>query len=176
MQITGKAYYDDGRVAAGVRLLLVHVGFGGASTTLATAETGADGSYTATIISTITPLNLQIRLTGQGVVPRHTATALVPPVPPPATDIALTKVRYSVPAGADDHAVINIVVPADHAPLGTEYTRLTGDLNPYVGTATLIRAREDGTTNDLTLLNRSSGWDARLIALAATAARLNRVT
>ncbi len=269
MQITGRAYFDDGRAAGQVALLFVHVGFGGTSTTLATAETGADGTYSATFTTDITPLNLQVRLAGPetstttglslppgdvidvpavgstaadpdrtttlslpsapaaddttiridpalaraqlnaaaaagspatstppaGTPPRPSSTpppgSTTPPAgttppggvqaPPggvrvPVAEIALTAVRYAVPTGVDEQTVINLVVPASHAPLAAEYTRLTGDVSPYLGSGTLVRAREDGTTNDLTLLNRASGWDARLIALAATAARLTRVT
>ena len=262
MQITGRAYFEDGRAAGHVVLLFVHVGFGGTNTPLATAQTTADGSYAATVTTDIAPLNLQIRFAapdpaGGGPVATRppadvAATAGTPPsvappsvtpptavmparasndvtlrmdpavgqvrgptgaatvaaaaalqpgtaqpgtaqpstappgTPPPGSNqpggapvpsgTALTAVRYAVPTGPNDQTVINLVVPASHSPLATEYARLAGDVRPYLAGGTLGQAHEDGTTNDLTLLNRSSGWDARLIALAATAAQLNHVT
>lgn len=60
--------------------------------------------------------------------------------------------------------------------LEAEYKRLSADLLPHLDNqmANLRHAREDADQKDLTALNRLTGWDARLLALAAQAENLNQ--
>lgn len=69
--------------------------------------------------------------------------------------------------------VVNLVLPDDLQPAAAEYRRLSDALMPCIGTmSALAQAREDATQRDVTVLNRATGWDARLIAMAATSEKL----
>ncbi|MDH4137551.1 MAG: Tc toxin subunit A, partial [Anaerolineae bacterium] len=69
---------------------------------------------------------------------------------------------------------LNLIAPGTLQPLAAEYLRLTNDLKPHVGEMrNLANVKEDAKIQDLTVLNRTTGWDARLIALAATTERLS---
>ncbi len=71
-------------------------------------------------------------------------------------------------------AVINLIAPSVLQPLAAEYQRLLSDLMPHVRKRTkLAEAKENDAQQDLTILNRTTGWDARLIALAAITERLS---
>jgi len=71
-------------------------------------------------------------------------------------------------------AVLNLVAPTSLQPLAAEYQRLSADLTSHVGQMMkLAEAKENAERQDITLLNRVTGWDARLIALASSAAKLS---
>jgi hypothetical protein len=68
------------------------------------------------------------------------------------------------------HALSLLASPQADQP---EYVRLSADLVGQVGELTrLAQAREGAERQDLTMLSRSTGWDPRLIALAANSERL----
>ncbi len=74
---------------------------------------------------------------------------------------------------AAKHDVLNVIAPANIQVLNPEYQRLTEALTPHIGPMSeLAGAKENDERQDLTLLNRATGWDARLVALAATTERL----
>jgi hypothetical protein len=154
MQVTGRALTEHGKPAGGVALQLVHVGFGGRTTTLAELETGPDGSYTARFTVRVRPVNLQVTT----------------PSPVARSGLPLTSVIHDAP----DQLELNLVVPGA-APTG-EYARLTGEVGRFLGDLPLHQAREDAQVRDLTLLHRSSRWDARLLATAARAGGLAETT
>lgn len=86
---------------------------------------------------------------------------------------ALSRVKYQ----PGPSVTLNLVAPAKLSPPTPEYTLLMADLASHVGQAgKLGDAREDEQCQDLTWLHQASGWDARLIALAATADRLGGST
>ncbi|MEO9365083.1 MAG: hypothetical protein ABI341_03135, partial [Nitrososphaera sp.] len=86
-------------------------------------------------------------------------------------EIALTKPLSGLTA--EERGSLNLVVPADAQPLEAEYHRLVKDLTPHVGELRrLAEAKENAERQDLTVLHRATGWDARLIALAAISERL----
>ncbi|MFB7287798.1 neuraminidase-like domain-containing protein [Actinacidiphila glaucinigra] len=69
---------------------------------------------------------------------------------------------------------LNLVAPASLQPLDVEFRRLTSDLKPLVGDLTkLAGTTETADRPMLSILNRHTGWDARLIALAANGQRLS---
>jgi hypothetical protein len=71
-------------------------------------------------------------------------------------------------------SVVNLVAPTSLQAPATEYQRLSASLVPLVGQLPkLADARETNERHDITILNRATGWDARLIAMAATAERLS---
>jgi hypothetical protein len=208
MQISGRAYFDDGRPAADVTLRFVSVGFNGRADVLAETSTGGDGAYSVTVQHE-GPVNLEVRaVTDGGRVNRapgagpsragtpsaddeptvrldpHTVdtlrsaeTARVRTVvrqAGEASEIRLTGVRHGLQGRFD--GPLNVVVPARLRPMAGEYERLDDDVRPHLGDARLRSAVEDGVTNDLTLLSSATSWDARLLALAATADKLSRGT
>jgi len=66
---------------------------------------------------------------------------------------------------------MNLVAPGKVKPLAPEYQRLVADVGKEIGRPEALgEAREDDERQDLTLLHRATGWDARLLALAAIAA------
>lgn len=92
-------------------------------------------------------------------------------VKPDGKEIPLTKPLHGLTA--DERASLNLVVPADAQPLEAEYRRLVKDLTPHVGQMRrLAEAKENKERQDITVLHRATGWDARLIALAAITERL----
>ena len=157
-------YIADGRVARqnglpadGLTLFFYHKEFGGDERLLseggAEPKTDAQGAFTLTYDPKGVPINLEVRIKD----PQDNAK-----------EIPLAKPRFN----ANPHETFNLVVGA--APAGkAEYGRLSEDLTPHVGQMTkLAGAKETKERQDLSVLNRATGWDARLIALAATAERL----
>ena len=86
-------------------------------------------------------------------------------------EVTLTKPLSGLTA--EERADLNLVVPAEAQPLAAEYRRLARDLTPHVGQIRrLAEAKETGERQDITVLHRATGWDARLIALTAITERL----
>jgi hypothetical protein len=87
----------------------------------------------------------------------------------PAAEAA---VRYNAAAETE----IDVVVPADNLGLPDEHTRLTGELTaqlpPAAGPARLAELREGDGRADITYLANKTGWDARMVAMAALSDRL----
>jgi hypothetical protein len=149
--IQGRLLLDYGLPAAGVKLLLYKVGFAGQDTLLQEVQTDASGAYSITYEGVAGPTaNLQLRV-----------------LDPNENLITVSATKFG--AGASE--TLNVVVPGSVAPLASEYDRLAADLGSIGGPPSLARAEESTVQQDLTLLNETTGWDARLLALAATAAK-----
>jgi len=157
MQVQGRVHIADGRPADGVVLTFYRRGFGGTATSLGTATTGRAGSYSVTLEPRTLPLHLEVRAAGAG------------------TRSEYSLLETTVEAG---RAVVelNLVLPAQARPLEPEYLRLSADLTPHLEGRRLGEALERAERRDLTLLSRSSRWDARYIALAAAADTLAQTT
>ncbi|MBS1789171.1 MAG: hypothetical protein JST85_15710 [Acidobacteria bacterium] len=89
-------------------------------------------------------------------------------------EVSLSDTKFA----ANTYEIMNLVVPAKLKPLDSEYQRLTKDINDYFGAKPggndpLAGAKETEGRRDLSVLNRATGWDARLIALAAKASKLS---
>ncbi len=155
-RIEGRLFFEDGRRAAGVRLRLYAESLGGAEKKLADAETDGQGFFHVIYDPPAQAAGLEIRaVNGRG------------------AEIALSKPLLN----PGPHSILNLVAPRSLQPLEPEYDRLTSDLVQEVGTlARLGQIREDEERRDITLLRQATGWDARLIALAATAVRLGAET
>src|SRR5262249_26876316 len=79
--------------------------------------------------------------------------------------------------GAQAEEVLNLVVPSTVQPLAPEFQRLAADMEKSIGgVANLARAVEKSDRQDLTLLNQTTNWDARLMSLAAVAAQQTQST
>ncbi|XXY16741.1 neuraminidase-like domain-containing protein [Sorangium sp. So ce216] len=150
--ITGVVLEANGLPARGLVVSAHHLGFGESSPRLGTATTDAEGRYALAYDPGATGVNLELRIDD-----RQSA----------GKQIALARPRFRAAA----REVVNLRAPT--SPLAPEYRRLSADLTPHVGSMTrLAGAREDGERRDLTVLSRTTGWDARLIALAAMSERL----
>jgi hypothetical protein len=147
-KMEGRVVLEHGLPATGLQLRLYQRGFGGIEKALQEVKTDATGRYTAAYKIAEGTANVELRaVVGQ-------------------KEIPLSKTRF----GAAQTDRLNVVAPSAVQPLAAEYTRLTADLTEQLGDLNkLADARENDERRDLSVLNRATGWDARLIALAATA-------
>ena len=156
--MSGQITMDYGLPANAVTVRLYSIGFGGVATKLAEVKTDANGVYSLPYTAPTTGSNLEVRaVNAQG------------------QETTISSTIYN--AGA--RAILNLVAPASVQPLTAEFARLSADVQTAIGgtgVANLANAQESATQQDLTLLNSSTGWDARLLALAATAAKQASVT
>jgi peptidoglycan hydrolase-like protein with peptidoglycan-binding domain len=152
-EVSGRLFMDYGLAANGITARLYSIGYGGAATKLAEAKTDANGVYSLPYTPPAAGANIEVRVANaQGV--ETTVSSLI----------------YNAPA----QQVMNLVVPASVQTLTPEFQRLSADVQSVIGSSgiqNLATAQETDSQQDLTLLNQSTGWDARLLALAATAAQ-----
>ncbi|PSL45405.1 virulence plasmid A protein [Chitinophaga niastensis] len=86
--------------------------------------------------------------------------------------IGKSDIRYN--AGSAE--TINVILHSAQVPVTSEYDRLTGDLQPNLGGIALKDLQENQNNSHITLLSNKTGWDARAVAMAAQANKLNAVT
>ena len=156
--VSGRLSMDYGLAGNGVTVRLYSIGYGGVATKLAETKTDGNGVYSLAYPPPTAAANVEVRV-----------------VDAQGRETTVSSVVYSAPA----QTVLNLVAPANVQPLTAEYDRLSADVQGAIGgtgIAQLATAQESGAQQDLTLLNQSSGWDARLLALAATAAQLSATT
>ena len=153
--LEGYILLENGLPAQDLELLIYNRGFGGQDTLLSEdrtkPKTNEQGYYFLAYNPGDTSVNLEVRIKD----PKDAQK-----------EIPLSKPRYRASA----HETLNLVAPT--TPLEAEYRRLSADLTAYLGRRKLADAKENSDRQDLTVLNRATGWDARLIALAATTERL----
>ncbi len=152
--IEGRIVLEDGRAAEGLRLRLYRRDFDGKKTPpLAEATTLEAGHYA-----------MPYELGGRA------ASLEVRAVANKDEEVLLSKPLNDL----GERAEVNLVAPSNLQPLDPEYQRLELDLKPHVKEMkNLKHAKEDDERQDITHLNRVTGWDARLIALASNAAKLS---
>ncbi|MBD1847608.1 hypothetical protein H6F89_30255 [Cyanobacteria bacterium FACHB-63] len=154
-RIEGRILLEHGLPAQNLKLRLYRHDFGGTETSLKETTTDEYGIYSLPYDAGDRSISLSVRA-----------------VDSEGREIPLSKILYDIAKGKA--AVLNLVAPSALQPLATEYQRLTEDLTPYVGEmGRLANASENAERQDLSILNRNTGWDARLIAMAATAANLS---
>lgn len=152
-QLTGTILLEHGLPAEKIKLRLYRHDFGGKSTKLGETITLAGGQYAFSFDPGGKAASLEVRAV-KG-----------------SKEIPLSKTLDDL--GGESSTVLNLLAPGDLQPLAAEYQRLATDLTPHVGQIKkLADAKENSKRQDLTVLNRATGWDARLIALAATTERL----
>lgn len=153
--IEGAILLEHGQPAEKFKLRLYRRDFGGNATLLDETTTVAGGRYAFSYDSKGKALSLEVRaVDGAG------------------NETPLSKPVNDLPGEA--RPALNLAAPAVLQPLAAEYQRLTEDVLPLVGELkNLASAKENAEQQDLTVLNRASGWDARLLACAATAQRLS---
>jgi len=154
-KVAGRILLDHGLPADGVALRFYHKDFGG-EVQLGETRTDGQGAYALSYNSLGKAVNLEVRV-----------------VDSTGKETPLSETKFSV---TKDES-LNLVAPASVQPLAAEYQRLSADVGGRIGgIANLSLARETGERQDLTLLNQSTGWDARLISLAANANKISSET
>jgi hypothetical protein len=155
--LVGILIFDHGLPAAGITTRLYSVGFGGNDMKLGETKADAQGAYSISYnFPPGTSPSLQVRV-----------------LDPSGNEVTISNTKFN----AQTLETLNLVVPSSVQPLLPEYQRLAADLDKTVGgIANLGQAQEGPARQDLTLLNQSTNWDARLVALAATAAQQTPVT
>lgn len=154
-RIEGRMMLEHGLPATGVKLRLYQRAFGDAPPTLLNeTATFEGGQYAFEYAPGTQALSLEVRAldsTGK--------------------EVVLTKPLNNLVREAN--AEVNLIAPSTLQPLAPEYRRLASALIPHVGSMDkLAGAKETEEHQDLTVLNRATGWDARLIALATNSERL----
>jgi len=146
--LSGRLFFDHGLPAAHVPVRLYAVGFAGADRMIKETTTNDQGLYE---FSYPPATNLQIRVVDGD---------------RKELSVSGTKCR---PALSDR---LNLVVPSRVKPMASEFERLSDDVSRFSGDLlSLGKAKEGGERRDVSLLSCSTNWDARLVALMATAAR-----
>jgi hypothetical protein len=148
--VSGRIYLESGLPVGGLTIRAYRRGFGGTAEPVGSTETAPDGGYRLTF-DVPGEANLELRAVG-----------------PNQKEIPLTGVAFRVASGD----VLNLVAPPAVRPQDTEFDRLRADVARHLDDRPLRDAQETGDRPDLTLLQENSGWDARLVALAASAERL----
>ncbi|HEU4891609.1 MAG TPA: neuraminidase-like domain-containing protein [Vicinamibacterales bacterium] len=154
--LLGTLAFDNRLPAASVTVRAYHIGFAGEAVRLGEDVTDAKGAYQISYGSNAPTVNLQVRA-----------------LDPAGKEVTISATKYNA-ASAE---ALNLVVPGSVAAPAPEHARLSGDLKASIGDVSkLAQAEENGNRRDLTLLSQSTKWDARLIALAATAAQQSAVS
>jgi hypothetical protein len=150
--LQGHVVLDNGVSAQGLRLRLYRVAIGGVETRLAEVTAAEDGSYRLGY-DTARGGALQIRA-----------------VDGADKETAISDLLYDL--GDGDPPDVNLVAPGSLLPEPSEYRRLADDVKAHYGEmADLAKLRESDERRDLSGLSSETTWDARLLALAADAAR-----
>jgi hypothetical protein len=156
-RIEGQVVFAYGLPAEKLKLRLYRLDFGGNFTLMRETLTLADGFYAFDYDTAGQAPVLEIRTVKNAVEPGEEI-----PLSMPLKDL-----------GNEPSITVNLIAPATLQPLAGEYDRLSADLIPHiVEMAKLADVQEDDKRQDLTVLNRVTGWDARVIAMAASTERL----
>ena len=148
----GTLVLDDGTAAAGITTRLYSIGYGGAATLLGQATSTSTGAWSISyrkLPSAAT--NLQVRVLDST-----------------GAEVTLSTTQYNT--GATQ--TLNLVVPSSVQPPAPEFEQLSATMTKSIdGVSRLSIAQENVAQQDLTLLNQTTSWDARLTALGALAAQ-----
>lgn len=154
--LAGALVFESGRTAAGQRLRLYSRAFGGTAKLLDEKMAAGDGQYEFEVPAGITALEI-----------RAVDTA--------GNEVPLTGTVDDL--GKAPNAWLELVAPSSLDPVKSEFARLAAAIRAEIDDlGGLAKAREAGGRRDITLLNRATGWDARLIALAAQAVKASAAT
>lgn len=153
-RIEGRIILEHGLPAQNLKLRLYRREFGGKTALLAETQTLSGGQYAFSFDQGTPRASLEVRAVHE------------------EEEILLSKpLNY---LGEKGTVTVNLVAPRKLQLLDPEYQMLKADISPIVGDMLKLKdIQENEERQDLTTLNRSTGWDARLLALASLAARLS---
>ena len=153
--ISGRILFEYGLPASNIVVRAYSRGFGGSQTRLgADATTDESGNYSLSYAPIGGATNVELRT-----------------VDASGNEIPLSNPKYQIGA----KVAINLVAPALLRPLSSEFQRLSEDVTRQLGSfEQLGSAQENSERQDLTVLHLATGWDARLLALAAIAIAASR--
>ena len=147
--VRGTIVFEYGLPAANLVVRAYNRGFGGKDALLREGKTDAGGAFALTYRAAGT-VNLELRA-----------------LDAENREVSLSETRF----GAQREEQLHLVAPAAIRPLAPEFDRLQEDLKKALSGAAIAGAREGGGRQDLSIARELSRWDARLVALAATAAK-----
>ena len=152
--IEGAILLEHGQPADKLKLRLYRRDFGGKATLLEETTTVGDGRYAFSFDAKNRAASLEVRAVKQD----------------GSEEVTLSKPLNDLTAESRAH--LNFLAPKSLQPVASEYRRLATDLAQHVTDIRNLKdAKEDAQQQDLTVLNRATGWDARLIALASITER-----
>lgn len=153
-QIAGIVRWPSRQPAPGVILRLYRLAFGGKDAKLSEAVSAADGRFALAYPPQAASANLEIRQ-----------------LKADNSEVALTKPLGALTA--EQRRRLELIVPADGVKVASEYQRMSAAVAAEIGAIEkLADAVESTDRQDITVLARSTGWDARLLALNCWAQRL----
>ncbi len=156
-RVEGRIFTENGLPAANIKLRIVNRGFGDDAPLLGDGEIETDerGYYA---------------LPYQGA----TANIEIHALAADGTTVKLSNPKIN----ADRTEIINLVTPSAVQSQANEWQLLARDLKTVIGEdmGRLAQARERGAEQDISLLSLQTSWDARLVASAATAAKVTATT
>jgi len=155
--LNGYLVFDNGLPASVITTRLYNIGFAGQDTLLGETTTDSAGNYSISYrLPASGTVNLQVRVLDTA-----------------GNEVTLSTTKYNV----GKLETLNLIVPSKVKPLAPEYQRLASDMIQHIGRIeNLAEAQENAGRQDLTLLNQSTNWDARVVALGALSAQHARTT
>lgn len=166
--VTGTVYSPVLPGVAGLTVQLVDKNVGG-DVVIASTQTGSDGGYAFTSVF-ISLIYLAEHAKASPDLQVHVSVAAAPGAAPSPV-IASSGVAYSAPTVV----TLDVTLPAGAAGLPSEYEVVTASLGAaYRGD--LGGLQEGNGRADVTFLANKTGWDARIVALAASASQLGQLT
>ena len=152
--IEGYITIENGQPGENLTLRLYQRVFGGVPSLLNETKTVGDGRYAFTFDGSGRATGFEVRA-----------------VRTDGTEVPLSKPMNNV--DSKSQTGINLLASSKLQQLKPEYVRLSADLTRIVGDIKKLKdVKEDAQQQDLSVLNRATGWDARLIALASVTERL----
>jgi hypothetical protein len=153
--VSGRVLLDQGLPANGLQLRFYNKDFGG-DLKISETTTDATGAYSLPYSTAGKPVNLEVRA-----------------VDSTGNEVSLSETKFN----AAKQETINLVAPRTVQAVPSEFARLRSDVESQIGSLDrLASAQETGERQDLTLLANATGWDARLIAFAASGSKLSSET
>lgn len=155
-QIAGIVRWPSRQPAPGVTLRLYRLAFGGKANDarLKEAVSAADGRFVLAYPPQADSANLEIRQLNAD-----------------NSEVVLTKPLGALTA--EQRRRLELIAPADGVKVASEYQRMSVDVAAEIqAIEKLADAVESADRQDITVLARSTGWDARLLALNCWAQRL----
>ena len=155
--IEGYLVLETGLPAVSISALLYSIGFAGKDVKLGETKSDGHGKYAiAYALPRDSSPSLQVRVLDLA-----------------GKEITISRTKFN----PQTSETLNLVVPASVQVSTSEFQKMSADLERSIGgIAKLGNAQEGTERQDLTLLNQSTNWDARLVALAATAAQQANTT